>query len=413
MAIQLTQEQFQEFLRAHQPAAANGKNFTHCTARFGGTRSAPKVEEFITTASIYKDLDGVSDENALRGLPLLLTDEASQWWNGVKHQVQTWEEATDLIRRAYAPAKPNFRLFQEIFGMPQPEHMPIDRYITAQRHLFARLSRRLEESWQIDILFGLIRAGLRNRLKREEIHSFDDLLTRARAIEGVLWEERNDAKPRNSGSNTEETKERCNYCRNLGHAASECRKRQREEAHRRQTPAPRTSGIACYGCNTLGVFRRNCPRCNAAAATATPATTTTNSVAFCAVHPVRIKPRSRPAVNITIAGTRGIALLDTAAGASVASISLYRHMLKTGHKTMMETVDAALADGQRKTLSVPTVHTNVVLGTRTIPTTFIALSENERTKTLLGADFIEDAGLVIDLAGKSHTRLSRLFKRMT
>ena len=88
-------------------------------------------------------------------------------------------------------------------------------------------------------------------------------------------------------------------------------------------------------------------------------------------------------------------------------------MLKTGHKTMMETVDAALADGQRKTLSVPTVHTNVVLGTRTIPTTFIALSENERTKTLLGADFIEDAGLVIDLAGKSHTRLSRLFKRMT
>jgi hypothetical protein len=53
-----------------------------------------------------------------------------------------------------------------------------------------------------------------------------------------------------------------------------------------------------------------------------------------------------------------------------------------------ETVDATFADGSTKTMTVPTIRTN------------IALHVNAGTKTLLGADFIEDAGLIPDLAAK-------------
>jgi hypothetical protein len=66
MAVQMTAEQFQEFLRmARNPAPANNKNFVHCTARFDGTRSAAKVEEFVTMATIYKNVENLTDGNAI------------------------------------------------------------------------------------------------------------------------------------------------------------------------------------------------------------------------------------------------------------------------------------------------------------------------------------------------------------
>jgi hypothetical protein len=49
---------------------------------------------------------------------------------------------------------------------------------------------------------------------------------------------------------------------------------------------------------------------------------------------------------------------------------------------------------------VPTIHAEVVLCGRKIATTFVSLLGDENANTLLGADFIEDAGLIPDIAGK-------------
>jgi hypothetical protein len=110
-----------------------------------------------------------------------------------------------------------------------------------------------------------------------------------------------------------------------------------------------------------------------------------NNVGFCFT---RLKPRSRPAVTIQVAGTTGTAFLDTAAGSSVASVSFFQRPRETNHPVHYETVDATFADGSTKTMTVPTIRTN------------IALHGNAGTKTLLAADFIEDAGLIPDLAAK-------------
>jgi hypothetical protein len=58
------------------------------------------VEEFVTAATIYKKVEGISDEDALEGLPLLLTGEANPWWNGIKCNASTRKEAMDLVGAA-------------------------------------------------------------------------------------------------------------------------------------------------------------------------------------------------------------------------------------------------------------------------------------------------------------------------
>jgi hypothetical protein len=75
MAVQMSEEQFQQLMiRVEgQSQVRIPRHFTQCSARFNGTRSAAALEEFVTAATIYKKVEGTSDEDALKGLPLLLT----------------------------------------------------------------------------------------------------------------------------------------------------------------------------------------------------------------------------------------------------------------------------------------------------------------------------------------------------
>jgi hypothetical protein len=60
------------------------------------------------------------------------------------------------------------------------------------------MSKELDEEWQLDVVFGLLKAKVRNRLQREEIFSFDALLSRTRAIEAILSEGKKKV-PENTG----------------------------------------------------------------------------------------------------------------------------------------------------------------------------------------------------------------------
>ncbi|KAF9797067.1 hypothetical protein SFRURICE_006942 [Spodoptera frugiperda] len=74
-------------------------NFVKCTARFNGTSpDAEVLEAFLDAVEIYKECAAVSDEHALRGLPMLLEGEAAVWWRGVKASVTTWADATARLR---------------------------------------------------------------------------------------------------------------------------------------------------------------------------------------------------------------------------------------------------------------------------------------------------------------------------
>lgn len=136
-----TEEQFQLLvakMTATQQANKKG-SFSTCTARFSGQRDPLKVEEFIATINVYKDIEAISDAEAVRGLPLLLEDNAVTWWQGIKDEAVTWNDAIKLLRNAFAPLKPAYRIYIEIFEERQSAEESTDNFICKKRALLSQL----------------------------------------------------------------------------------------------------------------------------------------------------------------------------------------------------------------------------------------------------------------------------------
>ncbi|KAI4471164.1 arf-gap with dual ph domain-containing protein 1-like protein [Holotrichia oblita] len=386
MAVQLSEDQCRELMRTAQPQHRN-RHFTQCTARFDGTRTQAAVTEFLTAIKIFKSVERITDADALTGLPLLLTGEASTWWNGIKGTIATFSDATQAIQLAFAPQRPNFRVFSEIFACTQTAEMTTDQFVTSQRDRFSQLSEDLPEKWQIDMVYALLRSKIRDRVPRDDVTTFQDLLKKARVIEAAERDHKG-LKPAKPAAEPARARVKCDFCKNFGHPVSECRKKARtqaptEEAAPRPSTSTPTNPIQCYGCGTPGVIRRNCPRCSKAPV----------PVSFCYVD---TQSMERPAVEITIHGIRGTAYLDSGAKATLASPELYRILAQFGHSFAEKTINLVQADGKSRITTVRSTTVPVLLKGRTIKTTFLALPDTPNAKTLLGVDFLHDAGLVVD-----------------
>nr|XP_034192202.1 activity-regulated cytoskeleton associated protein 2-like [Osmia lignaria] len=182
--LQMSTSQLSEILESIQRTRpVEEGSFAKCSGRFDGIQCYAKVVEFITTTSIYKDIEHISDENAPRGLPLLLQGHAATWWRGVQTTVRTWREAVDLIRATFVPRRPAYQVYTEVFRTAQDPKVPTDLFISKKRALLAELPELPTESVQIDMLYGLLRFHLRERISGESITSFTDLVNRAREIE--------------------------------------------------------------------------------------------------------------------------------------------------------------------------------------------------------------------------------------
>lgn len=231
-AITLTNEQFATLLQQIQISAANVPttniahlqgNFSRCMIRFNDKTS--DVEAFIDAIVTYKDCTNISDENALKGLPILLTDLAATWWQGVKNTINTWDTAIELLRQTYGSKKLAYRIYhKELFSGEQKEDTPTDIFVCKARALLSKLpyATPLSESIQIDMIYGLLSYKIRREISREKITLFSELLDLAREIE-----ENRAEMPEKSLKQTsprkQETRPRCKYCKNFGHTVDDCR----------------------------------------------------------------------------------------------------------------------------------------------------------------------------------------------
>ncbi|XP_026475492.1 activity-regulated cytoskeleton associated protein 1-like [Ctenocephalides felis] len=114
-------------------------SFARCTARFNRTRVPEKVKKITTTIVLYKDVEGISDENALKGLPLLLQDTSATLWESVKTEANTFDEAIHLIRTSFAPSKPPHSVCIDFFGTRQEKNVSTDLFVCQKRALLAQL----------------------------------------------------------------------------------------------------------------------------------------------------------------------------------------------------------------------------------------------------------------------------------
>ncbi|XP_034479594.1 activity-regulated cytoskeleton associated protein 2 [Drosophila innubila] len=190
---QLSDEQFRilietiKSLAPQQEEQAEQKSkgsFSNCPVRFSGQRDHDAVDEFITAVETYKEVEGISDKDALKGISLLFNNIAVMWWKGVRRDAKTWEEALQLLRDHFSPTKPSYQIYMEIFETKQMTGEVIDAFICKQRALLAKLpAGRHDEETELDFIYGLMLQKYREHIPRHEIKTFRDLLDRARNVE--------------------------------------------------------------------------------------------------------------------------------------------------------------------------------------------------------------------------------------
>ncbi|XP_047997557.1 uncharacterized protein LOC125235150 [Leguminivora glycinivorella] len=414
MAVNMTEGQFQQLLgvitSAARPAPPPTKHssFAKATFFYDGKRDPVCVETFLTAATCFKNVGNISDNDAIRSLPLILKEDAAIWWNGIKDSVRTWADFESRLRRAFAPKKPAHMLFKQIVLTDQGPHELTETFVAKKRDLFAQLSEPLSETHQLDMVYGNLHRRIKERVPRETVLSFDSLLEAAQAAELLLHDE-----PSSRARSKERI--RCNYCRIVGHTEDVCRRKAKEAATREagraatktkpsapvsattatQAPSPSQPIFSCYGCGTPGVVRSKCPKCAEA-----KKVTKTERVDFCATGIAEddsMDIRKRPVIGIGIDDITGTAFLDCGAKSNVASYQLYTCLKRRGYRISVEPARVTLADGEEKLQEVLKLRCMVKVCDRAVPTKFIVFPGKRDTRTLLGVPFLQDAGIVINL----------------
>ncbi|XP_045535217.1 uncharacterized protein LOC123720914 isoform X2 [Papilio machaon] len=165
------------------PAQPAHGNFASCKARYSGAPDE-SLDGFIDAVEAYKECANVNETNALRGLSMLLTHEAATWWQGIKTTTNKWDHALTSLRGAFGDSRPPHRIYKELFANPQQANEKTELFIAKTRALLSRLPKDdLTTKVQMDMVYGLLHSKIRERLRREEIDTFDTLLRKSREIE--------------------------------------------------------------------------------------------------------------------------------------------------------------------------------------------------------------------------------------
>ncbi|XP_049866510.1 uncharacterized protein LOC126367148 [Pectinophora gossypiella] len=165
------------------PLPDSHANMSQCKATYSGSGDPTDVEAFIDAVDSYIECTQISDANVVRGISMLLTQDAATWWLGIKNTISTWDEAKENLISAFGDRRPPHRLYLQLFKMAHDKEST-DIFIARARALLARLPRGdLSEKVELDMVYGLLNDRIRRQVRREEVTTFAGLLRRAREIE--------------------------------------------------------------------------------------------------------------------------------------------------------------------------------------------------------------------------------------
>lgn len=386
--IVLSQQQLQQLLMG-----ITGFRFirsiSECAARYDGKRHINVVETFIDTITTYKNMNNISDSDALNQLPLLLQDSAAVWWQGVKTEPKTWEQAMLALKKHFAPPRSVFLIIDEIMRTDQGENESTNNFICTKRALFSQIpaEKQFTEQQQIDLLFMKIKSEIRYKIKRDEISTFEELLVKAREIEFQL-KERKYSKPN-------EKRKRCNYCHMTGHLEIECFKKKKAQNMNilaKQTAETSenekiTTQKSCFKCGKEGFVVSNCPDCK------NRKTHVGNFKEFYSLY-VEIG-KDIPTIPVTINGIKGTAHVDTAARTSIISKKLYSLLKQQNIQFNKSKANIKLANGKISREEILMAKLDIIIGNRKAKISMVYLTNSDENNTLIGIDFLEQLDIII------------------
>ncbi|GFS52675.1 uncharacterized protein NPIL_646361 [Nephila pilipes] len=160
-------------------------------------------------------------------------------------------------------------------------------------------------------------------------------------------------------------------------------------------PSSRTEGrkpIQCYGCGTPGVIKSRCPTCKRANETAIAVNCMTLS---------NLNSNSDPSslIVLRIFGEKIAVCADTGASHTIAGEKLFKFLQERDIIFEKKIISLMMADGIRQTITALSAVVNLYIEGKVIPTEFLVLPEAKGNKTLLGRDFLNAAGIVLDVQG--------------
>lgn len=169
--------------RQQAARTARKGSFAQCTARFDGSRD--NLNKFLVSVCLYKDVERVNEELALRELPLLFEGEAAEWWGRVGGAASKWSDAMAMLQEAYAPRRAAYEIYAELFSTKQEGNVATDEFVKRKRALLAELAEPHPEEAQIDMIYWMLRKQVRRKMPRKAIISLDDMVEKGRYVDNM------------------------------------------------------------------------------------------------------------------------------------------------------------------------------------------------------------------------------------
>ncbi|GBL79856.1 Transposon Tf2-6 polyprotein [Araneus ventricosus] len=152
------------------------------------------------------------------------------------------------------------------------------------------------------------------------------------------------------------------------------------------------STLTCYGCRKTGYIKAKCPSC-------TPREkSSSNSITLYTCH-ASVSPTAL--LDIRIGDIHGRVCADTGATRSIAGELMFNSLRERGVDFQKIEVTMILADGSQINMEAYTAPVSIDIEGRTVPIEILALPKAKGNRTLLGTDFLEKSGIVLDLKNKS------------
>ncbi|GFT20177.1 retrovirus-related Pol polyprotein from transposon 17.6 [Nephila pilipes] len=149
--------------------------------------------------------------------------------------------------------------------------------------------------------------------------------------------------------------------------------------------------VSCYGCSKPSVTEPRCPNCKP---TANKGSANFSNISL---HSCFSTPNQRAVLKLAVNGTWGTACTDTEASYSIAGETLYLLLQREGANFQKTQLSMTLADGHKSEVEVYPTNVVIRFEGRVIHTPLIALPYAKGNRKFLGMDFLQKAGIILNL----------------